>query len=312
MKVAITGANGYVGSLLARAHLRRGDQVNALSRNPAATRALEGVTVYSGDITRAEAIDDGFFDVDVFYHCAAEVSHEDLMRAVNVEGTRGLLARARGRAKRWVQLSSLSVYGNPRSGVVDEASAPRPRTLYGRTKLEADELVTQHVAGAFGYAFLRPAAVIGPNMRGASMRALIGAVERGRFCFIGAPGAIGNFVHEDNLVEALVLLGTHSGAAGRAYNLSENVTIESMIATIAAAIQRPVPALRLPESLARAAARVGRVVPAFPLTPARVDALTSRVEYASERIARELGYRPRATVHDALRQIAADRQRGLA
>ena len=46
------------------------------------------------------------------------------MRAVNVEATRAMLSAARGRVRHWVQVSSLSVYGNPRAGVVTEETMP--------------------------------------------------------------------------------------------------------------------------------------------------------------------------------------------
>jgi len=310
VKVAIIGAAGYVGKLLVQAHVARGDTVHALARKPSGVPALAGVTVHAADVTVPAAIPDEFFDgAHVVYHCAAEISNEALMRAVNVEATRALLQRARGKIGRWVQLGSLSVYGTPRRGVIDEDSVPRPRSLYGQTKLESDAAVVEAARDAFSYTLLRPAAVIGRRMRSGSMRALIEAVARGRFCYIGSRGAIGNFVHEDNMVEALLLCATHEAAKDRTFNLSQNVTLEAMVAAIAQGLGRPAPRARIPETLARLAAQAGRLAPAFPLTPARVDALTSRVQYRSVRIERELEYRPRAAVEDALRDLVADRAR---
>ena len=306
MKVAITGAAGYVGDLLARVHAARGDAVHALARRAESVPALPGITPYGADVTMSDTIPDAFFEgADVLYHCAAEIAREPLMRAVNVEATRALLLRARGLVGHWVQLSSLSVYGTPRSGVVDEDSAINPRTLYARTKLESDELVADRSRSSFTYTLVRPAAVIGPNMRGPSMRSLIGAVATGRFCFIGAPGAIGNYIHEDDIVQALVLCATRIEAHSRTYNVSQNCTIEDMVGAIAAALGSARRPLRLPEMPARLAAQIAHVVPAFPLTSARVDALTSRVEYRTERIASELGFRQTRSVPDALREIAA-------
>lgn len=310
MKVAVIGATGYVGKLLVQAHAARGDIVHALARAPSGVPALHGVTVHAADVTAAGAIPDAFFDdAQVVYHCAAEIANEARMRAVNVDATRALLQRARGKIGRWVQLSSLSVYGTPRTGVIDENSTARPRSLYAQTKLASDEAVVEAARDAFTYTLVRPAAVIGRHMRSGSMRALIEAVACGRFCFIGPRGAIGNFVHEINMVDALLLCATHDAAVDRTYNLSQNVTLEAMAAAIAEALGCRPPRARIPEALARLGAQVGRLAPAFPLTPARVDALTSRVEYRSTRIERELGYRTRATIEDALRDLVADRKR---
>ncbi|HYH43976.1 MAG TPA: NAD-dependent epimerase/dehydratase family protein [Burkholderiales bacterium] len=311
MKVAITGASGYVGSLLVRAHAARGDAVHALAREAAAVPAVPGVTPYVADLGAPADVPDTFFEgAAVLYHCAAEIAREEVMQAVNVEATRALLTRARGAVGHWVQLSSLSVYGTPRAGIIDEESPASPRTRYAQTKLDAEALVADLGRGAFTCTIVRPATIVGPGMRNQSLRALIDAVGRGRFRFIGAPGALFNGVHEEDMVEALMLYATRPEAHGRTYNISEDVPIERLIDAIASALGHPGQPGRIPEGLARCAAKISRLVPAFPLTPARVDALTSRVEYRSARIERELGYRPRKSVEEAVRELAARRRTG--
>lgn len=309
MRVAITGAGGYLGAMLVRAHAARGDMVQALARDAAGIPAAPGVTAIGVDLIDAGAVPLSFFErVDVLYHCAAEIGDESLMPAVNVEATRALVSRARGQVRHWVQLSSLSVYGNPRSGVVTEDSPLDPASLYAHTKREADALVAEQAQGAFSYTIVRPSSIIGRGMRNRSLYALVDAVARRRFAFIGAPGAIGNYVHEENILEALLACGTRGEARHRIYNVSQNCTIERMIATIASALGMAPPRARIPEPLARALAWAGRAAPGFALTPGRVDALTSRVEYPTDRIERELGYRSRKSVEDALRDLVAERK----
>ena len=305
MKVAITGAAGYVGGLLVREHVERGDAVHALARDADRIPALQGVVRYGNDLTRPEGIAEAFLqDADVVYHCAAEIVREPLMKAVNVEATRALLRRARGNVGHWVQVSSLSVYGTPRAGVITEESPLRPASAYAKSKLEADALVADLSERAYSYTIVRPSGVIGPHMRSRSIYGLIGAVDRGRFCFIGAPGAIGNFVHEQNVIDALVRCATRRESRGRTYNVAQNCSLEQMVGAIAAALGRTPPQARIPETFARIAAQLGRVVPGFPLTRSRVTALTSRVEYPSGRIEQELGFRHAKSISDALSELA--------
>jgi nucleoside-diphosphate-sugar epimerase len=321
VKVAITGAAGYLGSLLVRAHAARGDEVNALARDDSGIEALPGVTRFGADLVRPADVPAAFFDnADVVYHCAAEIAREPLMQTVNVDATRALLEQARGRVGHWVQVSSLSVYGRHRHAVVTEDTAPNPGRLYAHTKLAGDALVEEKSGGAFSYTLARPAGVIGPSMRNRSMHALISAVDRGRFCYIGKPGAIANFIHERNIAEALVLCGTRAQAKGRTYNLSQNCTIEAMAGAIGAALHSKTGTdphlhtaetavcprfVRIPEGPARLAARLGGFIPGFPLTTGRVDALTSRVEYPTTRIERELGFTHSSSIEDALRALVA-------
>ena len=306
MKVAITGAAGHIGSLLVRAHSLRGDEVHASARQASQVQALPGVARYGADIRIPKALGEEFFrNADVVYHCAGEVLRESLMHSVNVDGTRALLAQAKGLIGHWVQLSSLSVYGNPRDGVVDESSPVHPRSTYGKSKRDADALLEEIARDSFSFTLVRPSSVIGPSMRNRSMYALIDAVARKRFCYIGRPGAIGNYVHEDNAVDMLMLCAMRPEARNRTYILSQTCAMEELIGTLSSAIgcERRPP--RIPETLARLAALGSLVTPALPLTPARVDALTSRVEYRGSLIERELGYQPRKSVPDAMRELVA-------
>ena len=76
--------------------------------------------------------------------------------------------------------------------------------------------------------------------------------------------------------------------------------MEEFVGLIADALGKSRPNLRVPEGLARFAARTLGKLPGFPLTESRVDALTTRVVYPATRIERELGYAHAVTMEDAL------------
>lgn len=293
MIVAITGARGFIGRPLAEAHAARGDEVRILTRRQDdATPLPNGCTAFIGDLTIPDGIPAAFLTgVDVLYHCAAELRDDSIMEAVNVDGTRHLLAIASGRIRRWVQLSSVGVYGPQREGTVLEDAPLNPINTYERTKAEADRLVAEAaMRGGFEWTMLRPSIVFGPDMPNPSLRQLAAMVRRGLFFFIGAPGATANYVYVDNVVSALVLCGTTPRAAGQTYNLSDCRSFEDFIAAIAAACGVPIPVRRLPESLVRALAVLLCWLPRNPLTLARVDAMTGRSSYPIDKIEAELGY----------------------
>src|SRR5690349_220238 len=104
--VLITGANGFLGSWLARALAERGDGVRCLVRGASDRSLLEGVPgleIAAGDVTDAASLDAAMPGVDLVYHLAGirrALSLEAFMR-VNADGTRlvcDALARARGRS----------------------------------------------------------------------------------------------------------------------------------------------------------------------------------------------------------------------
>jgi nucleoside-diphosphate-sugar epimerase len=291
---AVTGGTGFVGRALV-ARLRREPairEVRVLSRacgfdllqpGPFA-RFLEGSTL--------------------LFHCAGETRDEARMRALHVEGTRRLIEAASGRIARWVQLSSVGVYGRRlRAGVVEESAALAPEGEYERSKAECDRLVSAAAArGAFEHAIVRPSIVFGPGMPNRSLYELVGAVERARFAYLGPPGAVANYLYVEDLADALALCGLSPRAAG-VYNLSDDRTFEAFIEAISRALGRRARHPRLPEALARVLARI----PGVPLSASRVDALTRRVRYPSTRLCEELGFRCAISIETGLERLVRER-----
>jgi len=262
--------------------------------------------VHEGDLTSATPSLAAFADgADVLYHCAAEIHDPQRMMDVNVDGTRRLVEAAAGRVRRWVQLSSIAVYGAPERGVITEETPPQPVDVYGRSKAEADALVQAAVArGSFSGSILRPTKVFGAGLDGgnnAVLYRLFSAIDRGLFFFIGMPGAMTHYVHVDDVIDALRRCA--GAEASGIYNLSDDCTIEEFVAVIAAALEKPMPRRRIPEPLARGLARVAGRIPGVPLDEKRVAAMVNRARVARERIERELGFAPVVPVAQGLREL---------
>ena len=306
MDIAITGASGFVGGALVRKHVERGDAVRVLVRDPdAAICRLPSVRIFYGDLARSETVPaDLLAGADVLYHCAAEIRDERLMEATNVRGTRALARAASGQVRRWVQVSSASVYGAVRSGTVTEASPLQPDSVYGRTKAEAEEAVRAAAAGGgFGVTVLRPSNIFGAGMTSNALHKLFAAIERGWFFPVGEPGAVMNYVHVDDVAAAAVLCATHPAAAGRTYNVSDDMPLEQLVAIVAGELGTRPPALRLPEAPLRLLASVFGLLPGIPLTHRHLDAVTTRARYASDRIRNELAFRPAISFEAGLRGL---------
>lgn len=310
MLIAITGATGFIGRKLIMKHIAQGDRVRVFSRRPLGESGLpEHVEWHCGDLSRDEYDLRLFTDqVDVLYHCAGEIRDEASMETLHVEGTRKLIAAATGRIGRWVQLSSVGVYGQPRCGVVTEQSPLRPAGVYEATKKYSDDLVsTAGTSGAFEWVILRPSIVFGEGMPNQSLFQMISAIDRGLFFFIGKPGASANYIHVDNVVHALTLCALLPRATGRVFNLSDYAVLESFVNMIAGALGRNRPRARLPERVTRLISRVGATLTRrFPLTGSRIDAMTTRVTYPIDAIQEVLGYRHSITMQSGVGRLVQD------
>jgi nucleoside-diphosphate-sugar epimerase len=308
MIVAITGGTGFIGRKLVARHLAQGHEVRVLSRR----KAVElGAKLCAGDLSNPAALRSFADGADILYHCAGEIRDEARMHAVHVAGTQHLINAASGRIGRWVQLSSVGAYGRQREGIVTEQTEAHPLGTYEVTKVMSDELVSAAAhGGVFEHVILRPSNVYGAEMSNQSLFGLINMIWRGRFFFIGKPGASANYIHVDNVVEALMLCGTRPEANDRLFNLSDHRTLETFVAVIAEALGASAPQLRLPEWSVRLPANLLGGIPGFPLTASRVDALTGRAIYSTAMIEQELGYRHSVPMEEGLKELVhAWRQR---
>lgn len=280
--------------------------MRVLTRRPRNAAALpESVVVHHGDLTDGADCLRAFVEgADVVYHCAAELRDESRMRAVHVEGTRHLIDASAGRCGRLVFLSSVGVYGRAPGGIVTEQSPAHPEGVYEVTKVEAEGVVCELSARLrMPYSILRPSKVFAPEMPVQDLYQLISFVDRSLYFFIGRYGAMANYAHAENVVEALTLCGGHPLATGRVFHVSDYRNLEDFIGVIARELGRRQPSLRIPEGLARISAKLFGRLPRFPLTEARITGLVNRTIYSNERIERELGYAYPVTMEEGLSEM---------
>lgn len=312
MKIAVTGANGLIGRDLARRHLAAGDDVRVLVRDTGrVVEGLGGARLYEIDMAASEGNLAGFLEcIDVLYHCAAELRNPARMTVVNVDGTRRLLQAAAGRIGRWVQVSTVAVYGRARAGVITEDSPLAPADAYARSKAMADALVADFSGkSGFEHVILRACAVLGPGMPGSFLYRVIDLLDRGLFAPVGAPGALVSLIPVSSVAGALSACATSPLAARRTYNLVEQCTVEHLVEVCCEALGRKPPRWRIPEGSLRAVAWLAERLAPGKLTQEQIDILTNRVRYDAQRAANELRYNCVMNLDDAIRELAVEWRR---
>ena len=294
MKIAITGGTGFIGQLLVEKHISIGDEVHVLTRKKDVSSPIsKKVITHHGNILQTETLVGFLQNIDVLYHCAAEILVELKMHETHVTGTQNLINAAIGNVKHWVQLSSVGVYGPTADGPVDEDADYNPINEYEKTKLEPDLLLLDQLnAKGISYSIIRPSNVIGTTMKNTSVKELIRAVDKGYFFFIGKSGASANYVPVDNVIAALYLAATHPNAHNKIYNISNWCTIEEFISYISEALKKPMRQRRVSKESLSLVAKASAFIPRNPLTIGRVNALTNRTIYITNRIENDLAYEP--------------------
>jgi nucleoside-diphosphate-sugar epimerase len=105
------------------------------------------------------------------------------------------------------------------------------------------------------------------------------------------------------MVEALERVGSSSAARGKIYNVSDYCTIYELVKVISLALNKKMPSMHLPESLARKIAWLTSWVPFNPLSGQRIDALVKKARYSSSKIEMELGYKPKVSIAKGMAEL---------
>lgn len=307
MLVAVTGGTGFIGRKLVSRLVARGDRVRVLTRGQASVfDGLSAVEVCNCDLvtTPLDKLSALLEGVDVLYHCAGQLKHEEAMRELHVNGTHKLVTAASRHVAHWVQLSSVGVYGSHSVGIITEDTSLDPVGEYEITKAESDQIVLNAVAmGAFTCSILRPSNVFGSKMTNQSLYSMIEVIDRGLFFFVGKEGASANYIHVDNVVEALVRCGSDKRAKGMIYNLSDYCTVEHFVGIISDTLGSSRIRRRLPIYLAELVQKLTGWISGFPLTRSRIHAMVCRSRYDISRIENGLSYRHVVSMEDGIREL---------
>ena len=180
MKVAITGANGYIGRSLSKFLLDAGHHVVALVRQPTHELPAEITQLVLGDLSyltlaETEKCFQQIAQFDALVHTAA-MAHSDNKESdylnkiykVNVEATNVIskVAEKVG-VQRFVFISSIGVNGKRNTKAFSETDQPNPHNFYAKCKYDSEQqLLTLANNSAMEVVIVRPPMVYSRNAPG--------------------------------------------------------------------------------------------------------------------------------------------------
>ena len=315
MKIAVTGATGFIGKTLVNKCLSNGYEVNVLSRKDIDDDFFDKpVKAFKGDLIEETSILNEFLmGVDILYHCAAEIYDSALIEKVNIDGTNNLIEACKGKKLKWVQLSSTGVYGHPIIGIITEESKENPKGLYEVSKLRADRIIEE--AGDknnLNYVIVRPSNVFGAQMTNQSLFQLIKSVDNNKFIRIGKRNAVANYIHVDNVIESLLICGLDDSTSYKTFIISDYCKMDIFVSYIAEALKKKIPVYRIPKSLMIILVIIiKRIIPSFPLTKNRVKALTSSCIFSSSLILNTTKFSYIVNIEEGLNELVSEYKRRL-
>jgi nucleoside-diphosphate-sugar epimerase len=300
-KVLITGSAGYVGHVLTPRLLAAGYEVTVYDKLFFGCRLPNHpkLRVVQGDIRDAARVSPLLEGQDAVLHLACISNDasfeldEQLSKTINYDCFEPLVVAAKkAGVKRFVYCSSSSVYGVSNSPQVTEDHPLVPLTLYNKFKGMCEPLLWKHMADDFTCVTMRPATVCGYSPRtrlDLSVNILTNhAVNKGIITVFGGLQMRPN-LHIEDMVDAyeLMLTAPHEKIHGEVFNVGfENHSIADLALVVQRVVREEIP------------------------DRAEVDIVTTPSDdnrsyhVNSDKIHRVLGYRPKRTIEDAVRDLA--------
>lgn len=308
MRVAVTGASGFVGSSLVRHLAGSGScEVVAIGRRDPGNWQATVRQVNIDDLAAnasSDNIEQALHGVDAIIHLAALAqakgrSSDEMMHGnVAVAEKLARLAINAG-VKRLLLVSTAQVSGTVTPGApIDENSQDDPQDDYGRSKLAAEAAV-QRVCSetSTNWTIVRPPLVYGRGAKGAIAQ-LAKLVANGIPLPFGAVTANRrDLISVGNLVDFLSLATRHPQAVNRTFVVRDGSPLSTrvLVETMADAMQRPARLVQVPPNLLRL------LLQSIGATRA-IDRLLGDYQIDDARARRELGWAARCSMIDDMKR----------
>lgn len=314
MKVLITGANGLLGSNLARQLLKANYGVRAMVRESSNVLSLRGadVEMFRGNVLDARDLKKALTGCQVVVHAAANTaqwpSDYSFYQPMNVDGTRLLLEESsKAGIERFIYVGSANAFGPGSKEKPGTETSPfthiQRQSGYMRSKYEAQQLALEfHQRHHFPTVVVNPTFMLGKyDAKPSSGQLLLMAYKKQ--LMLCPPGGK-NFVHVED-VACGIIRAIENGTPGECYLLGgQNLDYDEFFRKMKSVCGYPKQLIRLPKPIISTAGWAGTFYERLSGNPARLNLTNARLlmaenYYSPEKAIRELQL-PQTPVEQAI------------
>jgi len=234
MKVAVTGANGFVGQALCQYLDRQGITPLPLSRQAQDFGVFQSQAL--PPLRNVSALSNTLQGCDALVHLAARTHqaraspYADLekFRETNVALSQTFAeAAALAGLKRFIFISSIKVYGNGHTLAYSHDSKTAPEDAYGLTKLEAEEALKKACTkNGLELVIIRPPLIFSPHAKG-NIAALVKAIRYKIPLPLASIRNQRDILSLENLNSLIALCLTHPSATNKEWLASDGTPLST-------------------------------------------------------------------------------------
>ena len=272
MKIIITGASGFVGQNILR-FFKKDNELIPLSIRYNQNKKFN-------------------FNSSVVIHLAGKAhdlkktSEDKEYYEANTELTKKVFNQfLESSSKVFIFMSSVKAVKDVVKGVLSEDVIPDPLTVYGKSKLAAEEyILSKQIPKNKRVYILRPCMIHGPNNKG-NLNLLYNFVSKGIPYPLGRYVNKRSFVSVDNLCFIINELIDNSKIESGIYNIADDISLSTidLVQMMSKILCKPTRILKVPKLLIRFIAKGGDFLP-LPINSERLAKLTENYEVSNLKI----------------------------
>ena len=314
MTTVVTGAGGFIGSVLVRELIARGRSVRAIVRSNKKSLEELDIEIVTADIRDSSSLDRALAGAESVFHLASVISlsgdRSGSVPETNIDGARNVAAAAlKNGVKKFIHCSSIHVFDLKEHGkTINENTirVTKNSPVYDRTKYAGETAVRDLIKMDLPAVVIHPTGVIGPgDHRPSRMGQVLLDLSSKKLPALISGGF--NWVDVRDVC-AGALAAEEFGRIGESYILSGQWHSTRQLAIFGEEITgTPPPTLDLPMWIAQGIAPIGSLLGKitsneYRLNSDTVSALNAARTISSAKAETELGFKSRPirdSVHDA-------------
>jgi nucleoside-diphosphate-sugar epimerase len=225
MRILLTGANGFIGSEVAKKLTAQKNNVRCFVRSSGSLQWLADLKteIFYGDLFDKVSLKNALKNIDMVFHLAGVTKSSNVQgyERGNYFATKNLLdtiIENNIKLERLLFVGSQAAYGPSTSlEPIDENQFPNPLTFYGKSKLKAQQYV-EKFKDKIPTTIVLPSAVYGP--RDKDVLEFFKTVKLGIIPQLGGRDKYASMVHVADLADGIIAAAQNKNTIGQKYFLT--------------------------------------------------------------------------------------------